>query len=288
MFYQLVKTVILLGNGGPNAAQKALQVTQIIVYPAFVIVLLVCMHMTVELNMKLKGAPGNSSKHIESVTRIVIDSLVYTACITLWGHTFNKMKSQSLKIFNFLLRVSQHQNQIPLALNELFTVLTIFSIYFDTYFYIVCSTVLLVSNMMMLRLRKPISMDEENQFINEDSIKKLYNKMKKKKIVHIFKKYWKKVLKHYKHVGIPVNVEITPNPDFQQNVLKIVKTSGEEEVLQGKKVIINKSQCTDDEWTEVETESISCSTIICRETIEEDVAQYYLCLVDEQYLLVNY
>lgn len=285
MFYRLINTIILLGNGG-NPAQKAIQVTQLIVYPAFVLMSLIALHMCVELHMKIMGRFENeNSRHLESISRIVIDSLVYTGCVTIWGHSFSRVKEHTLKIFNYLLNISEYQNNFPIALTEILTILTIFSLYFDIQFYVAASTCLLITNMIHLRFVKPILPDES---ISEDNIKLLYNKIKNKKLVHVFKKYWKRIVKNSSDKGIPVKgVKISVNPVGNKNLLKIINISGEESILSNKEILINSTNISsDDDWTEVETESLENSVVVCEET-QEELSEYYLCSIDNQYVLVK-
>ena len=294
MFYRLVKTMLLLGNTS-NPAQIAIQLTQLIIYPAFILMALISLHLCLELHMKYRGDyHQNPSQHIGSITRVVVESLVYTIFVTIWNHAFDKIKGYTLFIVDRLLRISQsqYQNQLPIAITELFTILTIFSLYFDLQFYVFASNALLIANVLHLRFVRPLQFsNEEIESDTESNLLFLYNKIKKKKVVHIVKNYWESIVKQTSEIGVGISqLEIKENilNNENTNILKIKKLNGEEQIYSDSKIIINSSKCLEDEyeWTEVETEYFSNSLIQCTET-DDIKPQYYFCTLDQQHVIIQ-
>lgn len=296
MFYRLIKTILLV-SGSTNPANIAIQITQLIIYPAFILLSLISLHLCLELYLKYRGDYYlNPTQHIGYITRVVIESFVYTMFVTIWTQAFDKLKEYTMYIVDTFLRISQSnlQNQLSIACIEFFTILTIFSLYFDLQFYIYASNALLISNIFNLRFIKPLEF--KDNLDTENNILSLYNKIKKKKVVHIVKNYWETIVKQTSETGVSISqieikknrIQESKNVADMNNILKIKKINGEELIYSNASIILNSSKCLEDEydWTEVETEYFSNCIIECIET-NDDKPQYYFCHLGKQYVILQ-
>lgn len=273
MFFRLMKTIILLGQDG-NPAQKALQVTQLVIYPAFVIMCLVILHIVTELYLKIIGSNSVNDNyiHIESVTRIVIDSLVYTGSVAIWGHIYTRYKDKSLVFFNYMVCVSSglYQNQFSIVCIETSTLLTIFSLYFNVKFYIISSTVLLIYNLIRIRLFQDCS--------------------KHTKPLKTLNGYWGSLARESLSKETKIRkMKITKNILSDQNTLVVLCRSGNEITLPDKDILINTSDNLDNDWDNIKTQYIIRSKVYCEEVGDsDDITEYILYTFNNQYVFVPY
>ena len=62
MIYNLVKTMLLLGNASLNPAKKIVEVVYIVFYPLFVIICLVAAHLVIDLYRSIRSDSQPSSR----------------------------------------------------------------------------------------------------------------------------------------------------------------------------------------------------------------------------------
>tara|TARA_B100001287_G_C22676972_1_gene528233 strand:- start:1306 stop:2346 length:1041 start_codon:yes stop_codon:yes gene_type:complete len=238
MIYDIIKTFFLLGNTTHWApAQKAIEITYVIIYPAFIIMSVIAIHVTIDL-YRLCFSPFqaptdlkftnniDSTKHLDSITRVVIDSMVYTIMVTLWGNFIKIYKNKSLQIVNTLLSISNNFQKIYIS--DIFTLLILFSLYFDSHFYITTSSCMLIGDLILKRYKTIYNKDPVVDSVTEENVSLFYKNYAEKPYKYVKKiivPYFKPRTEEYSKIDIPIyKLEIFENKESQGNIIKLIST----------------------------------------------------------------
>tara|TARA_Y100000389_G_C17465866_1_gene525467 strand:+ start:4293 stop:5270 length:978 start_codon:yes stop_codon:yes gene_type:complete len=270
MIYELIKTFLLLGHTSIiNPAQKALEITYVIMYPAFVIITVIAIHITIDLYRAIWQpqlafvSNDTPTKHLDSLTRVVIDSMVYTLMVSLWGHIFNKYKNYSLHLVNSILSISQNFHKIYIA--DIFTLLILFSMYFDVQFYITSSSLLLIIQVIVKRYKR--TSHHTADMVTHENVSIFYKTYAEKPY-----KYIKNIISKYTAVDSKfdtpvVDIQVLENKSESGNILKIVNQHNDETIYYNRDIVLNEFQPFEsdsgDEPEWLTTQHIHNSLVIC-------------------------
>lgn len=266
MIYELIKTCFLLGNTSINPAQKALEITYVIMYPAFVIITVIAIHITIDLyraiwqpqlSLSFNDTP---TKHLDSLTRVVIDSMVYTLMVSVWGHVLNKYKNCSLHLVNGILSISQNFHKIYIS--DIFTLLIMFSMYFDIQFYITSSSIMLILQVIVKRYSR--SRNPTTDVITPENVSFFYKAYGEKPYKYVRNMLSKYVFESNGKFDAPVNdITIIKNENKTGNILKLVNQHNDETIYYNRDIVLNEFQPfeSDPEW--LNTTHINDSIVIC-------------------------
>lgn len=279
MIYNAIQTILLLCNDY-TPTNRLLQVIQLIIYPAFVLLTIIIIHLIIELYNKIFGYDITHTNHIDSTTRLAIDSLFYTAFINIWTHVFKRLTKYTNTILNYICYISKLKFQnIPFIIFiESFTLFVIMTLYFNLRLYIVTSSLLLIFNVIYLRF-SPIKIKEETKYSIGPSIKQ--------KFIDIWAPN--------KEFNIN-NLKITKNTS-NGNILEICKLNSNKIIIKDPDIIINKSIMTrkindfyildeENESNYIEIQNISNSILKCDQT-ESLESEYILYVVNNNYIFVK-
>ena len=194
------------------------------------------------------------------MTRVVIDSLTYTVLIYVWQYAADRLKSNIVGIMNTLVKMSCNVS-MPSSLErysvggyDVVVLMTLFSLYFDTQFYVTMSTGLLLYNMMKNKYQHTgggIRIDSEgvSNLVSRSNLKKINNisdachKVAKKPLGYaktVVSKYWMDIIAS--SVDTPVQVMVYKKTDVDYSTISESSRRGGGGVM--KNVVPEGVSCT--------------------------------------------